>query len=243
VPTFETEAIVLRAIRFSEADSILSLLTFQRGRVSAIAKGARRPKSRLGGRLQPGVRVHLTLHEGRGDVHGIRGAALVEPNAGLWADSYRLLAASAVLETAMRALPEHEPSDGAYHLTTRALGLLARTSPRQRPPRLDPLVLGYRTKLLVAIGFLPQLSGCVSCGGDVASTAFSARLGGTLCDDCAGVADQVGHPVLAALRQLLGAPLADAEPMDQGVAEGVEHLIGEVLLEHLGVALKSAASR
>jgi DNA repair protein RecO (recombination protein O) len=242
VATYETEAIVLRAIRFSEADNILSLLTFRRGRVSAIAKGARRPKSRLGGRLQPGVRVHLTLHEGRGDVHGIRGAAPVEPHAGLWADSYRLLAASAILETAMRALPEDEPSEGAYHLTARALGLLARTSPRQTPPRLDPLVLGYRAKLLVAIGFLPQLSGCVSCGADVAAAAFSARLGGTLCDDCAAVADRVGPPVLGALRQVLGAPLADAEPMNRGVAEGVEHLISGVLLEHLGVALKSAAS-
>jgi len=242
VATYETEAIVLRTIRFSEADNIVNLLTLERGRVAAIAKGARRPKSRLGGRLQPGVRVNLALHQGRGDVHGIRGAASVEPNAGLWIDSYRLLGAGAVLETAMRALPEDEPSEGAYHLTARALGLLARAEPVGTPPRLDRIVLGYRAKLLVAIGFLPQLSGCVSCGSSTATTAFSARLGGTLCDDCAGTADYVGAPVLDALRQLLGAPLAEAGAMEQSTAEGVEHLVGSVLLEHLGVALRSAPS-
>ncbi len=240
--TYETEAIVLRTIRFSEADNIVSLLTLERGRVAAIAKGARRPKSRLGGRLQPGVRVNLTLHQGRGDLHGIRGAAPVEPNAGLWVESYRLLAASAVLETAMRALPEDEPSEGAYNLTARALALLARTPPGSGPARLDPVVLGFRTKLLVAIGFLPQLAGCVSCGADVAATAFSARMGGTLCDDCAGVGDYVGAHVLDALRQLLGAPLAEAAPMQRSVAEGVEHLVGALLMEHLGVTLKSAPS-
>jgi DNA repair protein RecO (recombination protein O) len=241
VATYETEAIVLRAIRFSEADNILSLLTLARGRVSAIAKGARRPKSRLGGRLQPGVRAHVTLHEGRGEVHGVRGAAPIAPNAGLWAHSYRLLAAGAVLETAMRALPEDEPSEGAFHLTARALALLARAAPRETPPRLDPLVLGYRAKLLVAIGFLPQLAGCVSCGSATAVDAFSARLGGTLCADCSGSADRLPPGTLDGVRRLLGAPLADAEAIDGAAADGVEQLVSALLREHLGVALRSAA--
>ena len=53
--TYDTEAVVLRSIRYSEADVVLALLQRARGRVSAIAKGARRTTSRLGGRLQPGV--------------------------------------------------------------------------------------------------------------------------------------------------------------------------------------------
>ena len=51
--TLKTEAIVLRSIRYGEADRILHLYTAKRGRVGAIAKGARRPKSRFGGRLEP----------------------------------------------------------------------------------------------------------------------------------------------------------------------------------------------
>ncbi|MEZ5062743.1 MAG: recombination protein O N-terminal domain-containing protein [Solirubrobacterales bacterium] len=47
--TFKTEGVVLRSIRFGEADRILHLYTVEKGRVNAIAKGSRRPKSRFGG--------------------------------------------------------------------------------------------------------------------------------------------------------------------------------------------------
>jgi DNA repair protein RecO (recombination protein O) len=241
VGTYETEALVLRAIRYSEADSILALLTLDRGRVSAIAKGARRPKSKLGGRLQPGVRARVTLHEGRGEVQSVRGASLVEPNAGLWVESYRLLAAGAVLETALRALPDDEPSPPAYNLTARALAQLAATPPRRSPPRLDPTVLSYRAKLLVTIGLLPQLGGCVSCGAGGETVGFSARLGGTLCAECATSADRVDGRAVEELRRLLAAPLAEAGDVEADVAAEIERLIGDVLSEHLGVRLRSAA--
>ena len=63
---FKTEAVVLRSIRFGEADRILHLYTAERGRIGAIAKGVRRPRSRFGGRLEPFFRTpvsytHLTL--------------------------------------------------------------------------------------------------------------------------------------------------------------------------------------
>ena len=56
--TFKTEAVVLRSIRFSEADCVLHLYTLERGRVGAIAKGVRKTKSRFGAR-----RLRLTFSE------------------------------------------------------------------------------------------------------------------------------------------------------------------------------------
>ena len=66
--TVKTEAVVLRSIRYGEADRILHLYSTTRGRIGAIAKGARKPKSRFGGRLEPFFRLDLVLHEGRGDL-------------------------------------------------------------------------------------------------------------------------------------------------------------------------------
>ena len=63
--TYKTEAIVLRSIRFSEADRILHLYTEDRGRIGAIAKGVRKTKSRFGARLEPLSHVELMLHQGR----------------------------------------------------------------------------------------------------------------------------------------------------------------------------------
>ena len=63
---FKTEAVVLRSIRYGEADRIVHLYSATRGRIGAIAKGARKPKSRFGGRLEPFFRLDLVLYEGRG---------------------------------------------------------------------------------------------------------------------------------------------------------------------------------
>lgn len=239
---FETEAIVLRSIRYAEADSVLTLYTQARGRVSAIAKGTRRAKSKLGGRLQPGVRVHLGLHEGRGDMCTVRQAQVVEPHAGLWVEGYRLRAAGSILEAAMRVLGEEEPNDGAYHLLSRGLGLLAHAPVRETPPRHDPVVLGVQAKLLVVAGLLPRLSSCTSCGSAGPFVAFSASTGGVLCADCARLGEPVEPEALAGFAGLIGSPLGEAaEVIGPTGAGGVERVIGLVLREHLGVILRSAA--
>ena len=61
--SLKTEAVVLRSMRYGEADRILHLYTPQRGRISAIAKGVRKTRSRFGGRLEPFFRLNLVLHE------------------------------------------------------------------------------------------------------------------------------------------------------------------------------------
>src|SRR5687768_18461967 len=81
--SFKTEAIVLRSIRYGEADRILHLYSRERGRIGAVAKGVRRPKSRFGGRLEPLFRVGLVLHEGRGELYTVTSAQTVHAHARL----------------------------------------------------------------------------------------------------------------------------------------------------------------
>ena len=80
---FKTEAVVLRSIRYGEADRIVHLYSATRGRIGAIAKGSRRPKSRFGGRLEPFFRLDLVLYEGRGDLFTVTGASTVEGHGAL----------------------------------------------------------------------------------------------------------------------------------------------------------------
>lgn len=238
---FDTDAVVLRAIRYGEADAVLSLYTRDRGRLSAMAKGARRATSKLGGRLQPGVVVRLQLHEGRGDMCTVRGASMVQANAGLWVEGYRLRAAGCILETTLRGLPEHEASDPTFNLLTRTLELLAHAPPRTTHPRLEPLVLGFAVKLLVVGGLLPRLGACASCGAGPPLVGFSAHTGGALCPDCARLGEPLEPGVRDAFAALVGAPLADAAAgCPPAAALGVERLVGLVLAEHLGVHLRSA---
>jgi DNA repair protein RecO (recombination protein O) len=239
---FDTDAVVLRSIRYSEADAVLALFTRERGRASAIVKGARRTTSRLGGRLQPGVCARVTIHEGRGDLGTVRAAAVVDAHAGLWVAGHRLQAAGCVLETVMRVMPEGEANEEAWHLLARTLGLLARAPAPAGPARLDPLVLGCQAKLLVVSGLLPMLGRCARCGAGPPLPAFSASAGGALCQGCAAGGDPVGPGALEALAALVGRSLAEArEALPHEAAPGVERLVGLVLQEHLGVRLRSAA--
>lgn len=232
----------MRSIRYGEADSVLTLYTRERGRVSAMAKGTRRAKSKLGGRLQPGVRVHLGLHEGKGEMSTVRHAQVVESHAGLWMEGYRLRAAGSVLEAGMRVLGEEEANEGAYNLLTRGLALLAHVPPRETPPRHEPIVLGLHSKLLVVAGLLPRLATCVGCGSEGPLVAFSARVGGALCGECASLGEPVDPHVLAAFAELVGRPLAEAaDACPPRAAVGVERIVSLVLQEHLGVVLRSAS--
>src|SRR3954453_13255557 len=90
----KTQAVVLRSIRFGEADRIVHLYTPDRGRVGAIAKGARRARSRFGGRLEPLFRLALVRHEGRSELLTVTGAETVAGYARLRGDGRALDAAA-----------------------------------------------------------------------------------------------------------------------------------------------------
>src|ERR1041385_3417918 len=72
-----TEAVVLRSMRYGEADRILHLYTPHRGRVGAIAKGVRRARSRFGGRLEPYFRLHMVLYDGKSELMTVTSAETV----------------------------------------------------------------------------------------------------------------------------------------------------------------------
>src|SRR5437660_4705023 len=88
--TYKTEAVVLRSIRFGEADRVLHLYTLDRGRVGAVAKGVRKTKSRFGGRLEPLSHVELLLHQGQSDLQTVTGVQLLHSHRTAREDYYRL---------------------------------------------------------------------------------------------------------------------------------------------------------
>src|SRR5213078_3583084 len=88
--SYKTEAVVLRSIRFGEADRVLHIYTQDRGRIGAVAKGIRKTKSRFGGRLEPLSHVALQLHQGSGELQTVTGVDLVRSHSGVREQPYRL---------------------------------------------------------------------------------------------------------------------------------------------------------
>src|SRR3954453_8898723 len=172
---FKTEAVVLRSIRYGEADRIVHLYSATRGRIGAIAKGSRRPKSLFGGRLEPFFRLNLLLYEGGGDLFTVTGASTVEGHGTLRSNGAALGAAGRACDAVLRLLDSGEPNGAAYNLLCTYLALLDASPESASAPGG---ALAFRLKLALAAGFSPELASCANCGEAEHLAAFSGSAGG-----------------------------------------------------------------
>ena len=120
----KTEAVVLRSMRYGEADRILHVYTPMRGRVGAIAKGVRRARSRFGGRLEPYFRLNLGLHEGRSDLLTVTSAETIEPYPRLREDARRARRRRARVRRGRAAVRLRRGAPEVFHLLCTYLALL-----------------------------------------------------------------------------------------------------------------------
>jgi DNA repair protein RecO (recombination protein O) len=209
--TYKTEAVVLRSMRFGEADRVLHLYTLERGRVGAVAKGIRRTKSRFGARLEPLSHVGLVLHQGTGELQTITGVDLLRAHRPAREESYRLGVGFVALEAMLRLFPEQEANPRAFEALTRFLDLLDEVEPRAgERAGTDPLVLSFQLKLLWLSGYLPHLTSCAECGSASSLVGYSPRAGGAVCANCRADAIALSPAGLSGIEALLRSPLADA---------------------------------
>lgn len=229
--------------------------------MGAIAKGARRTRSRLGGRLEPFSHVELVLHEGRGALATVTGAQLLRAHDRLALDPYRFAVGHIGLEAVMRLFVEDDENPQAFHALVRFLDLLDRTAcpprlgeapggnaapaGRASEPALDPLALSFQLKLLWLAGYLPHLASCASCGSRGPLAAFSAPAGGAVCADCQSGAQPISAAGLAGITGLLERPLAEADAAGLTPAAAREALrVVQALYEyHGGIRLRTLAAR
>src|SRR4051794_1123713 len=212
--TYKTEAIVLRSLRYGEADRILHIYTRERGRIGAIAKGIRKTKSRVGARLEPFSHVAMQLHEGSGELQTVTGVDLVHAHRGAREQPYRLAVGSIGAEAMLRLFGEPEANQRAFEALARFFELLDDAEPGANA-MLDPLGLSFQLKLLWLSGYLPHVTACVECGQG-ALVGFSARAGGAVCRVHASNFFPLSPEGFAGIERLLSTPLADASAAGLG---------------------------
>jgi DNA repair protein RecO (recombination protein O) len=235
----KTEGIVLRTIRYGEADRILHIYTPTRGRVSAIAKGVRRARSRFGGRLEPFFRLDLVLYEGRSDLLTVTSAETLAGYPRLREHAAALDGAARACEAVARIFDDGEPNPGVYHLLGNELALLDREPGRAGRAN----ALAFRLKLLLAAGFAPHLAGCAACGEREHLVGFSGAAGGVVCAACEASAfglDEESHAFMVAA---LGRSLAEAPDASPRALAQAERAILDTLEHHAHLSLRPVAAR
>jgi len=235
--SFKAEAVVLRSIRFGEADRVLHLYTAERGRVGAMAKGVRRVRSRLGGRLEPLSRVRLVLHEGRGELCTVSQADTVHPHPSLRERRGSLERATQACDAVLRLLDSGEPNRPAYNLLCNELALL--DSNPGAATRAQ--ALSFRAKLLLAAGFAPELGSCAACGETEHLGAFSPSAGGVVCAGCEAGSFPLGPEAHAFLAAALARPLSESPAAPEPALSQADRALAETLEHHAHVRLRRVA--
>jgi DNA repair protein RecO (recombination protein O) len=171
--------VVLRGRQLGEADRILTLFTLERGKLDAVAKGVRRPRSHLSGRVEFFNECDFLMHRGRSldvivsaEIFRAPWSRLVKP------ERYAVAAVVGELIDAFcepdLALPE------IYELLVGAIGAIAAaTSPRTLLPR-------FSLRMLEMLGLAPPLTTCVRCGGPLppGPVWLDAQAGGVVDGAC-----------------------------------------------------------
>jgi DNA repair protein RecO (recombination protein O) len=255
----KTEAVVLRSMRYGEADRILHLYTPHRGRVHAIAKGVRRARSRFGGRLEPFFRLHIELHEGRSELLTVTGAQTIDGHARLRSDARALDAAARACDAVGRLFETSEPHPGVFNLLCRQLGLLDERAGRSAgvvpgggaadtdtdtggswATGARAAALAFRLKLLLAAGLAPQLAACASCGEREHLVGFSGAAGGVVCSACEAGSFALGEDAYVFMTEALGRALTEVPPAPASALGQVERAIAATLEHHAHVRLMPA---
>jgi DNA repair protein RecO (recombination protein O) len=230
----KTEAIVLRSIRYGEADRILHLYTPHHGRIGAIAKGVRRSRSRFGARLEPFFHVTVVLHQGRGDLFTVTSVHTLAAHARLRDHGASLDAAARVCDAVARLFETSDPHPEVFVLLCNELALLSADAAHAQPAN----GLAFRLKLLLAAGIVPQLGACAACGETEHLQGFSAAAGGVVCASCEAAAFALDEESYQFLVAALGRPLARAPAASELVLRQAERAITETAEHHAHVRLR-----
>jgi DNA repair protein RecO (recombination protein O) len=179
---YVTDAIVLSRFDFGEADRILTLITPGAGKLKAIAKGIRRPTSRIGGSLEPFAELRLALSRGRTfDV--VTQVEVIHPWLRLRDDLVSFGTASYLAELADKTQEERHAGESVYLLLKRGYEILDAGMPPSRVARW------FEMHLADELGVRPDVDRCVECGRLLEADEryrWVPPLGGVLCERCPG---------------------------------------------------------
>lgn len=197
--SYSTEAIVLKRSDFGEADRIITLFTPYKGKFHAIAKGSRRPVSKLAGHVELLNRSQLQLGLGR-NLDIITQAEMRENFLHLRLELWHMTCGFYLAELVDRFVEERVPHSDIYTLLLQALRYLDADASAlaQQPAQQDagatahsnsktPLLLRYfELHLLTSVGYAPSFQACASCASELLpqENGFKASLGGALCQQC-----------------------------------------------------------
>jgi DNA repair protein RecO (recombination protein O) len=233
----ETEAIVLRTYNLAEADKIAVCLTRVTGVVRAVARGARRLKSRFGAGLEPFTLIALSYYEKEGrELVSMRQAEILRSSFSLSANMEAVAALAYLSELVIEFAPPHEPNEKLFRMVNACI-----EAATHAPGEMVPIARYFEVWMLRLGGFLPDLRHCADCGrkfgeGDRAFLDAEGKFRCVGCSNGLGLAlSGEAHRLLRATERLSPSDYAMKAASSAGpstwreIAQVTQPLIGRIL--------------
>lgn len=171
------EGLVLRTTDYGESNKIVVIFTRENGKIGAMARGAKKPNSRLASVSQPLTYGHFLVMLGSG-LGSLQQGEIIHPLKSLKQDIFLTAYASYLVELTDKATEERKRNPYLFELLIQTLTYM--------DEGLDPQVLTniYEMKLLHSFGLYPILDGCAICKETEGTFAFSIKEGGFICHRC-----------------------------------------------------------
>ncbi|HUH01896.1 MAG TPA: DNA repair protein RecO, partial [Kofleriaceae bacterium] len=242
-----TDAIVLRAICYREADQVLTLFTRAYGKVSALARGSRRSRKRFGGALGSFTISRVELSRGRGELLTMSSATSVRAYLELAADMASLAHASYATELVGEIAPPEQPEPDIYDLLVELYDVLSARGPSVSVLR------AFELRLLDHMGLAPVLDACVACGAtapailEAPGAILDPGRGGVTCSGCAPATRNLGvrmlsrdaRAALLAARDASGLAAAHDGGVPPPAARQAREALMSIVLSQVGRPMKS----
>jgi DNA repair protein RecO (recombination protein O) len=173
----KTKGIVIKEVNLGEADKIITIFSRRNGKMTAVARGARRPKSRIVAGTQLLCYSDFVLFKGK-QMYTVNSSEVLEPFYEIRNNLTNLTYSAHIIDIVFDIIQEDQPATKVLQLFLNTLHMLAKTD---KSPELITRIFEIRT--LSIIGYAPFVRGCMVCGGgDLNSIAFSFKKCGFICD-------------------------------------------------------------
>ena len=241
---YTTDAIILTAKDYRDYDKLLTLFSPEHGRISAIVKGVKKPKSKLSGIVQSFTYGRYQLYLGKSLDRLVQGT-VYNGFGHLKGDLMKMSAGMCVLELLDKSVLREQESGALFGVTLSCFYLLEKDYPLQLPLRI------FEAKLIDHLGYAPDLSGCLH-HGEVASARwyFDPDQGGIVCEPCfeelcsaqeSPQAFLLERSSLNIMDRLLNSPVYQLKNLKMTDVQNdtVERVFTSILRAHAGITCKT----
>jgi DNA repair protein RecO (recombination protein O) len=232
VSRIESEALVVRTVELGEADVIATLVTQQAGKLSAIARGARKGSKRLGGALESMHTIAVLLEDRGSDLCTIKESRIVRTRAGIVGSLDALEAAGVALRWVRHLFPPRTPEPEGWRILVELLDVLDAGGGQRGA--IQAVLARAGLAMLGAVGYALDLHRCVVCGRDCPegkAACIDPARGGLVCRACGGAATVLLPDVRRAATALVE---GRTDEVTEAQAEALLRVVDRAMAAHAG---------